>query len=773
MGILHQLTGSYISHPRPNLLSSNLSRGPTQYTHGHTTSHRYCLAQDGYDFVDLTNGADASFDLSCYDKTARRFINIQKSGGAYALSQCGRATGIILSGHASHGMRYLDSNYKRGQMGGLISIQRFPEDNFATGYCVCFGISPFETLESSPCLSLPRNREIGIYKRVPFLHPVPPKAKYLLAYPLLKAPVVVLAFNSMIPGLPRYLSVPSSSLSIVASKTAVWYYDKNEDAFRLLAGSVEEGVAGVQDGLRSQARFDFISDIVTTKDENYVYLSDQYGKSIRVISIASGLVSRFRTLQDTIFALCLSNREEFLVSLSGNGKINLHYVDDPEADASIQLTDVTFDQFTSIVISKGDSILYLTYNNAIAKVNIYDESTFQIVAGFNGISGNIDGVGVNARFASPSGITIDSNSQYLYVTDTGNSCIRRINVANMEVTTLRLDISGKTPINKISISIDGLYAHFCIQNSNNILRVNFVSKGIPEGYVESIMKDTNSSLETAQAKNTSDLLFDGISAFDITQDGNFFLYSSVNATDIFLLRLENMEVSQIHDYSGMITTTPSHIDTHENIFVVTLPHDNKICEGSFHGDLRVLKCIGGSMGFENGGVDEARFNGPSYVTFSGDGSYLLVSDEGNNCIRKIMRPPGSNQNILEDELSQVETIAGVCGPLSTPHIHKFERPRGLSIHPSGMYFLVVDSGNKQIKKVSLLESYPWNASNTPSISIFSGSGREGGLDGHRLASEYSNLYDIEIDYTGTFVLATDQDSCLIKKSTWAICGRKC
>ena len=82
-----------------------------------------------------------------------------------------------------------------------------------------------------------------------------------------------------------------------------------------------------------------------------------------------------------------------------------------------------------------------------------------------------------------------------------------------------------------------------------------------------------------------------------------------------------------------------------------------------------------------------------------------------------------------------------------------------------MYFLVVDSGNKQIKKVSLLESYPWNASNIPSISIFSGSGREGGLDGHRLASEYSNLYDIEIDYTGTFVLATDQDSCLIKKST--------
>ena len=30
------------------------------------------------------------------------------------------------------------------------------------------------------------------------------------------------------------------------------------------------------------------------------------------------------------------------------------------------------------------------------------------------------------------------------------------------------------------------------------------------------------------------------------------------------------------------------------------------------------------MGFENGGVDEARFNGPLYVTFSGDGSYSSI-----------------------------------------------------------------------------------------------------------------------------------------------------
>ena len=147
-------------------------------------------------------------------------------------------------------------------MGGLISIQRFPEDNFAAGYCVCFGISPFETLESYPCLPLPQNREIGIYKRIPFLHPVPPKAKYLLAYPLLKAPVVVVGINSIIPGC-HDTSVSSSSLSIVASKIAVWQYDKMKTLDYLLVLLKKVWLVFKMDCDRKPASTS--SDIVTTK----------------------------------------------------------------------------------------------------------------------------------------------------------------------------------------------------------------------------------------------------------------------------------------------------------------------------------------------------------------------------------------------------------------------------------------------------------------------------------------------------------------------------
>ena len=106
--------------------------------------------------------------------------------------------------------------------------------------------------------------DIAILQKIlHFLHPVPPKAKIFVGLSSLGATGSCCRNQQYYSWAAIDTSASVSSLSIVASKTAVWQYDKNEDAFSTLAGSVEEGVAGVQDGLRSQARFDFISDIVT------------------------------------------------------------------------------------------------------------------------------------------------------------------------------------------------------------------------------------------------------------------------------------------------------------------------------------------------------------------------------------------------------------------------------------------------------------------------------------------------------------------------------
>lgn len=52
----------------------------------------------------------------------------------------------------------------------------------------------------------------------------------------------------------------------------------------------------------------------------------------------------------------------------------------------------------------------------------------------SGVSGFVDGIGISASFNAPAGIAVVN--QTLYVSDTGNHCIRRIRLASRVVETL-------------------------------------------------------------------------------------------------------------------------------------------------------------------------------------------------------------------------------------------------------------------------------------------------------------------------------------------------
>ena len=58
------------------------------------------------------------------------------------------------------------------------------------------------------------------------------------------------------------------------------------------------------------------------------------------------------------------------------------------------------------------------------------------VALAGGSRGFAEGIGAAARFDTPSGIVVDSEEKFLYVADTGNNRIRKIEIASREVTTL-------------------------------------------------------------------------------------------------------------------------------------------------------------------------------------------------------------------------------------------------------------------------------------------------------------------------------------------------
>jgi DNA-binding beta-propeller fold protein YncE len=98
----------------------------------------------------------------------------------------------------------------------------------------------------------------------------------------------------------------------------------------------------------------------------------------------------------------------------------------------------------------------VTGNHRIIQITISEDGDKQVrlLAGSpDGDSGDVDGTGSDARFKFPSGLALDGNT--LYVADTENNKIKKINIANQEVSTL--DLTGASlPLKKPSgLALDG------------------------------------------------------------------------------------------------------------------------------------------------------------------------------------------------------------------------------------------------------------------------------------------------------------------------------
>jgi len=92
-----------------------------------------------------------------------------------------------------------------------------------------------------------------------------------------------------------------------------------------------------------------------------------------------------------------------------------------------------FNSPDGMTISGQDLYLCDTNNSDIRKINVAS-GTVTTIAGTANISGTEDGIGSAAHFNLPTQIATDGTS--LYVADSGNSSIRRITLADMKVKTI-------------------------------------------------------------------------------------------------------------------------------------------------------------------------------------------------------------------------------------------------------------------------------------------------------------------------------------------------
>ncbi len=173
-------------------------------------------------------------------------------------------------------------------------------------------------------------------------------------------------------------------------------------------------------------RFSTIQGITINSTGTRLYVADRWNNRIRGINLTASPIS------------------SFLVSGAGlintTGSDSNGYAEGTRCSETIQTTGVSgcsyFKSPTGIVISPDNQYLYVsdTGNNRIRKVRISDGQTW-LIAG-SGTAGYTNGSGANAQFNRPFGLAIDASGSNLYVADSYNHVIRKINLSNNEVTTL-------------------------------------------------------------------------------------------------------------------------------------------------------------------------------------------------------------------------------------------------------------------------------------------------------------------------------------------------
>lgn len=236
-------------------------------------------------------------------------------------------------------------------------------------------------------------------------------------------------------------------------------------------------------------------------------------------------------------------------------------------------TTAQFNGVNGIALTAGDinslgAYFADTNNHAI---RFYDPNTWEIHTLAGGTAGFADGTGTAAKFSLPQGIAMDS-AQNIYVADTGNNAIRKINSAGV-VTTL---ISGIASPQGIVLAPSGdLY--------------------VSTGTTHQILRVSTGGDTTVIAGNGSGCL-----------DG-----TGVNA--------------KFANPTGLA------VDSNENVYVAD-SGNNRIRKVTPGGVVTTL--AGGVAGYQDGSKSNAKFLSPYGVALEASGS-LLVTDMGNHKIRKV------------------------------------------------------------------------------------------------------------------------------------------
>lgn len=298
------------------------------------------------------------------------------------------------------------------------------------------------------------------------------------------------------------------------------------------------------------------------------------------------------------------------------------------------------------ITTDGVSLYLADLNNhTIRKIDI-NSGMVTTVAGMAGKKGNSDGKGTAARFNRPYGITTDGTS--LYVTDSNNHCIRQIDIESGAVSTLAggvgevgyVDGKGRQARFFIpeGITTDGANLYVSDTHNHSIRKIELESEAVTTmaglsgapGFADEVSSNARFSYPKG-----------------ITTDGR----------NLYVVDFGNHRVRKVVIASGLVTTLAGGtVNPEESVAEqqaetarlnyptgITTDGRNLYVVDTFNRSVRKLTVSGGAVFTIAGKADlegsldaigsEARFKDPVGITT--DGSHLYVTDSGNHTVRKI------------------------------------------------------------------------------------------------------------------------------------------
>jgi hypothetical protein len=402
-------------------------------------------------------------------------------------------------------------------------------------------------------------------------------------------------------------------------------------------------------------------------------------------------------------------------------------------------------------IATDGSNLYITdENNNLIKKMVLATGEISTIAGVACHIGSSDGIGTEAYFSQPYGISLVGSN--LYIVDSQNHTIRRVVIATGEVTTIAglaessgwSDGIGDTARFNYpkGITSDGTYLYVVDSSSHTIRKIDLATSqvttiaGLANNY-----GSTDATGTAARFKVPSGITNDGVNLY-VTDTANYTIRKIVIATGAVSTFAGTAGSSGSSNGVGTAARFyyPREINCDGTYLYVSDAANNTIRKITLATkDVTTLAGTAGNSGAVDGTGSAARFNTPSGIT--NDGTNLFIADFSNNTIRKVV--------LSTTEVSTLAGLAGLSGSANgIGSAATFYIPNDITNDGTNLY--VADTGNSIIRKIDVA---------TGEVTTIAGLARsKGSTDGYGSVARFNNPYGITSDGTNLYVSDTINDT---------------